>query len=71
MDLIMNEQSKKCLYCQGENKQNDVNNDSCQHCGMALPKNHPQDKRRKISFFIKAFWIIVIFCIVMIYYLPR
>lgn len=68
MDLIMNEPSKKCLFCQGEN---DINNTSCQHCGMTLPKKHPQDKRSKIRFFIKAFWAIVIFCIIMIYYLPR
>jgi len=64
----MSELSKTCLYCQSEN---DVNNDSCKHCGMALPKKHPQDKRSKISFFIKVFWAIVIFCVVMMYYLPR
>lgn len=64
----MNEQSKKCLFCQGNNNENDSH---CQHCGMALPVKHPHDKRSKISFFIKAFWGIVIFCVVMIIYLPR
>lgn len=64
----MNENVKKCLYCQSENLDSDIN---CQHCGMALPMKHPQEKKKKISFFVKAFWGIVIFCIVMIIYLPR
>ena len=64
----MSEHSKKCLFCQGENE---ANNDTCQHCGMALPTKHPQDKKTKISFFVKAFWAIVIFCVIMIFYLPR
>lgn len=64
----MNEPSKKCLFCQGENDSNSTN---CKHCGMALPKKHPQDKRSKISFFIKMFWAIVLFCVFMMFYLPR
>ena len=55
-----------CLYCQTLNEGSKKN---CQNCGMPLAKNHP--KKAKISFFIKAFWGIVIFCIVMIIYLPR
>lgn len=31
----MNENVKKCLYCQSENLDSDIN---CQHCGMALRK---------------------------------
>jgi uncharacterized paraquat-inducible protein A len=64
----MTTQLKKCLYCQTEN---DAENSRCSHCGMTLPNKHPQDKQKKIKFFIKAFWAIVIFCLVMIYYLPR
>ncbi len=64
----MNTPLKKCLYCQTEN---DVTRDSCSHCGMALPNKHPQDKQKKLNFFIKAFWAIVLFCVVMMYYLPR
>jgi len=60
--------NKKCLFCQTDNDNNDVH---CSHCGMALPKKHPQDKRKKINFFIKAFWAIVLFCVIMMYYLPR
>jgi len=69
----MGEQSRKCLFCQGDNDQseNSVNIETCRHCGMALPKKHPQNKQSKISFFIKAFWIIVIFCVLMMFYLPR
>jgi len=69
----MNEKNKKCLYCQGETevKTNGVNNNTCKHCGMALPIKHPQNKRSKISFFTKVFWLIAIFCVFMIIYLPR
>jgi hypothetical protein len=64
----MSQNSKKCLYCEVEN---DINNENCSHCGMALPMKHPHDKKSKISFFIKAFWGIVLFCIIMVFYLPR
>jgi hypothetical protein len=37
---------------------------------MALAENHPEGKARS-SFFQKAFWLITIFCLVMMYYLPR
>ena len=60
--------SKKCLFCEVEN---DMNNDNCSHCGMALPTKHPQDKKTKINFFVKAFWGTVIFCIFMVFFLPR
>ncbi|PCH96680.1 MAG: DnrP protein [Gammaproteobacteria bacterium] len=56
-----------CLFCQTKN---DTSLENCSHCGMALAKNHPEGKA-KISFFVKAFWGIVIFCVVMIIYLPR
>jgi hypothetical protein len=64
----MNKNSKKCLYCEVEN---DISNENCNHCGMALPTKHPNDKHTKISFFVKAFWGIVLFCVVMMIYLPR
>ncbi|MBL4764157.1 MAG: DnrP protein [Colwellia sp.] len=64
----MNKNSKQCLYCQVEN---DIDNEHCSHCGMALPTKHPNDKQTKINFFIKAFWAIVLFCVIMIFYLPR
>jgi len=59
---------KQCLFCQTENESE---NTHCSHCGMALPKKHPLDKRKKISFFVKAFWAIVLFCIAMMVFLPR
>jgi len=69
----MNKSNRKCLYCQNENSltKSKANNNLCLNCGMALPKKHPQDKHSKVSFFIKAFWIIVIFCVFMVFYLPR
>ncbi len=69
----MTKSSRKCLYCQSENNpsKNKANNDLCNNCGMTLPKKHPKDKHSKLSFFIKAFWIIVMFCVFMVLYLPR
>lgn len=64
----MSNQIKKCLYCQGDNNEVDA---QCRHCGMALPQKHPNDRSTKVKFFVKAFWAIVIFCVVMIFYLPR
>lgn len=64
----MSQNTKKCLFCQVEN---DDQNENCSHCGMALPAKHPHDKKTKISFFVKAFWGIVIFCVLMMIYLPR
>lgn len=63
----MSNEKVSCLFCQTDNEQG---NKECSHCGMALAKNHPQGKIRQI-FFLKAFVIIVIFCVVMMYYLPR
>jgi len=64
----MTQNSKKCLFCEVEN---DINNENCNHCGMALPTKHPHDKKTKITFFVKAFWGIVLFCIFMMFFLPR
>ena len=63
----MSDQQVPCLFCQ---VLNDSKLSHCTNCGMALAKNHPEGKARR-SFFGKAFWAIVIFCIVMMYYLPR
>jgi predicted amidophosphoribosyltransferase len=57
-----------CLYCQTEN---DVETKSCKNCGMPMAKKHPQNKKDKALFFHKWFWPLVIFCIVMMAYLPR
>ncbi len=57
----------KCLFCQ---KGNDTKDKNCTHCGMPLTTQHPDGKGRT-HFFIKAFIGIVLFCLAMIYYLPR
>ena len=63
----MSHDKVSCLFCQA---QNDSALENCKNCGMALAKNHPEGKARS-RFFVKAFWGIVIFCLVMMYYLPR
>lgn len=62
----MNKQAKICLYCQTPN---DDSKQQCSHCGMSLAKQSLRDKKTKL--FIKAFWGIVLFCALMIYFLPR
>jgi len=62
--------SKTCLYCQTENSGNS-GDELCHHCGMALPEKHPNDRSIKVKFFVKAFWIIALFCLIMVLYLPR
>jgi len=57
-----------CLYCQSKNDEQEQN---CSNCGMPLAKRHPNNKRDRLAFFKKAFWAIVIFCVVMMFYLPR
>ncbi|NQZ28027.1 MAG: DnrP protein [Colwellia sp.] len=62
--------TKTCLYCQTENNCDDEKQ-PCRHCGMALPEKHPNDRNSKVRFFVKAFWLIALFCLVMVFYLPR
>lgn len=61
---------KTCLYCQTENVTKDEK-DQCKHCGMELPIKHPNDRNIKVKIFVKAFWLIALFCLVMVFYLPR
>ena len=63
----MSKEKVSCLFCQTIN---DQGHDNCSHCGMSLAKDHPHGKARQ-TFFLKAFVLIVIFCAVMVYYLPR
>ena len=68
----MNRDTKICLYCQtplpGDLAKDQ---DDCTHCGMPLGDKHPHSRKSKLSFFVKAFWGIVLFCVVMMIYLPR
>ena len=63
----MSHEQVSCLFCQVKN---DSKLEHCTNCGMALTKHHPEGKAR-LSFFVKAFWGIVIFCVLMMCYLPR
>jgi hypothetical protein len=79
----MNKEIKTCLFCQTDNEcQLDVKEDKgvvtqqisgqqCRHCGMKLPEKHPNDRKPKVKFFVKTFWLIVLFCLFMVIYLPR
>jgi len=57
-----------CLYCYTKNE---LIKKRCLNCGMPLAEDHPENYKNKTRFFVKAFWVIVVFCIVMVYYLPR
>lgn len=66
----MNLTKKTCLYCQTENVgEGEIK--QCKHCGMELPDKNPNDRNVKVKFFVKAFWLIVLFCVFMVFYLPR
>jgi hypothetical protein len=65
-----------CLYCQSinnvENKQgNEDNYNHCKNCGMPLSKETPNSVGARKKRFLPFFWFVVIFCIVMVFYLPR
>ncbi|GLX76934.1 hypothetical protein tinsulaeT_02740 [Thalassotalea insulae] len=57
-----------CLYCQTPN---DSQNTHCQNCGMAMPKKHPESAKVKQKLFKYFFWAIALFCLIMMFYLPR
>ena len=74
----MSKEIKTCLFCQTDNEfDSEVLEDNkleilqCRHCGMELPDKHPNDRNIKVKFFVKAFWLIVLFCVFMVFYLPR
>lgn len=58
----------QCLYCQQENPSE---LESCQHCGMALPRQQEQRAAQKL---VRFKWFVIalsIFCLFMIFWLPR
>ncbi len=57
-----------CLYCQTMNQDD---SEACSNCGMPIAEFHPEDRKRGVKFFGKVFWLIAIFCIIMVFYLPR
>ncbi|WOH36123.1 DnrP protein [Thalassotalea fonticola] len=64
----MSDQKTPCLYCQ---TLNEAGQSDCKNCGMPIAEYHPQSRKRGLKLFHKAFWLIVIFCVFMIFYLPR
>ncbi|KGJ88059.1 hypothetical protein [Thalassotalea sp. ND16A] len=61
-------ESAPCLYCQTDNE---AGLRDCKNCGMPLAPSHPENRKRGLKFFSKAFWLIAIFCVIMMFYLPR
>lgn len=64
----MTSKNKTCLYCQTPNETEQI---KCRHCGMPLTKFQQNKADKNSRIFIKVFWAIVIFCVVMMIYLPR
>lgn len=65
-----------CLFCQSintiEEQQECSDNDgNCKNCGMPLSKETPNSVGARKKRFLPFFWFVVIFCIVMVFYLPR
>ena len=57
-----------CLYCQHDNP---ADQSSCDNCGMSLPEHTERNKAQRLLRF-KLFVIgLVIFCAIMIVWLPR
>jgi len=54
----------KCKHCGGHVKAGDIN---CSHCGIPLPPNLGKNSQRKFKWFFIG---LIIFCFVMILWLP-
>jgi len=79
----MNIETVRCLYCQTKHEiindefdKCDVNKSdskivNCANCGMPLSQLNPEGTRARYKRFLPFFWCIVIFCLIMVFYLPR
>jgi hypothetical protein len=61
-------ESVHCLYCDSLQPGGIEN---CRQCGMPLPTKSPKSRQPLIRLFQRFFWLIVIFCLIMMFYLPR
>ena len=64
----MSTEKVPCLYCQSENA---AIVERCLHCGMPMAKKHPENKGNRLKSFRKTFWMIAVFCLLMVIILPR
>ncbi|MDO6444467.1 DnrP protein [Colwellia sp. 1_MG-2023] len=65
-----------CLFCQSINRIDEQQAEkkaygNCQNCGMPLSKETPNSTGARKKRFLPFFWFVVVFCLVMIFYLPR
>ncbi|MCP5325156.1 MAG: DnrP protein [Oceanospirillaceae bacterium] len=58
----------ECFYC---HHKNDQHLDLCPHCGMPRLLRRPWQGRGKQVLFQYWFWLVVVFCLVMVVWLPR
>jgi len=58
----------KCEYCNHEFEDQNLELEDCPHCGEPLLDDTTQDSIRRFKWYFVG---IVVFCIVMILYLPR
>ncbi len=57
-----------CLYCQHDNS---TEQSVCENCGMNLPQNTERNQERRLLRFKWFVFGLVIFCAIMIVWLPR
>jgi len=69
----MTKEVATCLFCQTKNEfdKNEREIGNCSQCGMPLSKNNPEGSYARRKRWLPFFWFVVIFCLVMIFYLPR
>lgn len=69
----MSHKTIPCLICQSQNdvEENEEVLGNCKNCGMALSNQTPNSVGARKKRFLPFFWFVVVFCIVMVFFLPR
>ena len=59
---------KQCLYCRSTTRHSAT---SCSQCGMPLPDSLNTGQTRRQQHFWLSFTAISLFCLIMVFWLPR
>lgn len=59
---------RQCLYCQHESPEEHTD---CPQCGMPLPVSQALAKQRRLRRFTWFCALLTVFCVVMVFWLPR
>ncbi|WP_211829533.1 hypothetical protein [Kistimonas asteriae] len=59
---------KQCLYCRAMSRQSETH---CTQCGMPLPDSLHTGQTRRQQYFWLSFTAISLFCLIMVFWLPR